>query len=86
MTGFGRGQGSAAGLEFTVELKAVNSRYFEFSCRLPRGYLFLEDKQQHPMPEDQYRQMRKNLVEFYRKIKPPWISLPPGIRRDEEPP
>jgi uncharacterized protein (TIGR00255 family) len=44
MTGFGRGQGSAAGLEFTVELKAVNSRYFEFSCRLPRGYLFLEDK------------------------------------------
>ena len=44
MTGFGRGQGSAVGLEFTVELKAVNSRYFEFNCRLPRGYLFLEDK------------------------------------------
>ncbi len=44
MTGFGRGQGSAAGLEFTVELKSVNSRYFEFNCRLPRGYLFLEDK------------------------------------------
>lgn len=44
MTGFGRGQGSAVGLEFTVELKSVNSRYFEFNCRLPRGYLFLEDK------------------------------------------
>lgn len=44
MTGFGRGQGAAAGLEFTVELKSVNSRYFEFNCRLPRGYLFLEDK------------------------------------------
>ena len=44
MTGFGRGQGSAAGLEFTVEIKSVNSRYFEFNCRLPRGYLFLEDK------------------------------------------
>ena len=44
MTGFGRAQGSGAGLEFTVELKSVNSRYFEFNCRLPKGYLFLEDK------------------------------------------
>ncbi len=44
MTGFGRGQGLDAGLEFTVELRSVNSRYFEFNCRLPRGYLFLEDK------------------------------------------
>ena len=44
MTGFGRAQGSGAGLVFTVELKSVNSRYFEFNCRLPKGYLFLEDK------------------------------------------
>lgn len=44
MTGFGRAQYSGAGLEFTVEIKSVNSRYFEFNCRLPKGYLFLEDK------------------------------------------
>ena len=44
MTGFGRAQGSGAGLVFTVEIKSVNSRYFEFYCRLPKGYLFLEDK------------------------------------------
>ena len=44
MTGFGRAQGSGAGLTFTVELKSVNFRYFEFNCRLPKGYLFLEDK------------------------------------------
>ena len=44
MTGFGRAQNSCSGLNITVELKAVNSRYFEFNCRLPRGYLFLEDK------------------------------------------
>lgn len=44
MTGYGRSQMSGAGLNFTVELKSVNSRYLEFSCRLPRGYLFLEDK------------------------------------------
>ena len=44
MTGFGRGQSEGAGLNFTVEIKSVNSRYFEFFCRLPKGYLFLEDK------------------------------------------
>lgn len=44
MTGFGRAQSSCSGLNITVELKSVNSRYFEFNCRLPRGYLFLEDK------------------------------------------
>ncbi|MBO5853077.1 MAG: YicC family protein [Clostridia bacterium] len=44
MTGFGRAQGLGAGLNITVELKSVNSRYFEFYCRLPKGYLFLEDK------------------------------------------
>lgn len=44
MTGFGRAQGSVNGTNITVELKSVNSRYFEFNSRLPRGYLFLEDK------------------------------------------
>lgn len=44
MTGFGRAQGSFDGVNITVELKSVNSRYFEFNSRLPRGYLFLEDK------------------------------------------
>lgn len=44
MTGFGRAQGSVNGTSITVELKSVNSRYFEFNSRLPRGYLFLEDK------------------------------------------
>ncbi len=44
MTGFGRAQGSLNNINITVELKSVNSRYFEFNCRLPRGYLFLEDK------------------------------------------
>ena len=44
MTGFCRAQGSVNGTNITVELKSVNSRYFEFNSRLPRGYLFLEDK------------------------------------------
>ena len=44
MTGFGREQSIVDGLNITIELKSVNSRYFEFNCRLPKGYLFLEDK------------------------------------------
>ncbi len=44
MTGYGRAEGTAAGKEITVELKSVNHRYFEFSCRTSRGYAFLEEK------------------------------------------
>lgn len=44
MTGFGRGTAEENGINFTVEVKSVNSRYLEFNCRLPKGYLFLEDK------------------------------------------
>ncbi len=44
MTGYGRDQKSIDGISITIELKSVNSRYFEFSCRLPKGYLFLENK------------------------------------------
>lgn len=32
------------GRDITVEIKSVNSRYFEYSSRMPRGYSFLEDK------------------------------------------
>ena len=44
MTGFGRGSSEGASVSFTAEIKSVNSRYLEFNCRLPKGYLFLEDK------------------------------------------
>ena len=44
MTGYGRDQKSIDGINITIELKSVNSRYFEFNCRLPKGYLFLENK------------------------------------------
>ena len=37
MTGYGRYQD-------TVEIKAVNHRYYEYSSRLPRAYGFLDDK------------------------------------------
>ena len=44
MTGFGRCETEVNGRRITVEMKSVNHRYFEFSCRTSRGYSFLEDK------------------------------------------
>ncbi len=44
MTGFGRAEATVNGRDITVEIKSVNHRYFEFSCRTTRGYSFLEEK------------------------------------------
>lgn len=44
MTGFGRAELSVGTRDVIVEIKSVNHRYFEFSCRTSRGYSFLEDK------------------------------------------
>ena len=44
MTGYGRDQQLLHGRSITVEIRSVNHRYFEFSCRAPRGYAFLEDR------------------------------------------
>lgn len=44
MTGFGRAKQTLMGLDITVEIKSVNHRYFEFSSRLPRAYMFLEEQ------------------------------------------
>ncbi len=44
MTGYGRGQEMLDGLSVTVEIKSVNHRFFEYSCRLPRVYGFIDDK------------------------------------------
>ncbi len=44
MTGFGRAQEHVDGMDVTVEIKAVNHRYFECATRLPRAYGFLDEK------------------------------------------
>lgn len=43
MTGCGRCQMMAAGMEMTLELKTVNHRFLDVSCRLPRSLAFLEE-------------------------------------------
>lgn len=44
MTGFGRGEFSQDGKEFTVEIKTVNHRYSDVFIKMPRQIAFLEDR------------------------------------------
>lgn len=44
MTGYGRGKAVQNGRDITVEIKSVNSRYFEYSSRVPRSFQFMDDK------------------------------------------
>ena len=44
MTGYGRFELLKNGVNYTVEIKSVNHRYFEFSVRTPKGCAFLEEK------------------------------------------
>lgn len=44
MTGFGRSVKELDGYVITVEIKSVNHRYFDFTCRCPRQYGFIEEK------------------------------------------
>lgn len=44
MTGYGRSRQTLGGREITVELKSVNSRYFEYSSRIPRSCAFMDER------------------------------------------
>ncbi|OZU90377.1 YicC family protein [Virgibacillus indicus] len=44
MTGFGRSQENLGNTVITVEIRSVNHRYLDFSVKIPRTFLFLEDK------------------------------------------
>lgn len=44
MTGYGRGTVQNGDMQLSVEMKAVNHRYFECSVRMPRELMFAEDK------------------------------------------
>ena len=43
MTGFGRGQFTADGVDILAEIRSVNHRFLECTVRLPRAYSFLEE-------------------------------------------
>ncbi len=53
MTGYGEAQGQANGVNYAVEIKTVNNRYYKAIIRLPEAAAFLE--------EDIEKLLRKNL-------------------------
>ncbi len=44
MTAFGRGKIEGERKDITVEIKSVNSRFFDCSVKIPRAYMFLEER------------------------------------------
>lgn len=44
MTGFGRGENHTETLTYTVEIKTVNNRFADFTVKLPRDLMPLEDR------------------------------------------
>lgn len=44
MTAFGRAIATYAECEVSVELRSVNNRYLDWNIRLPRAYMFFEDR------------------------------------------
>lgn len=44
MTGYGRASAQNGGYDITVEIRAVNHRFYECSMKLPRAYSYLEEK------------------------------------------
>ena len=44
MTGYGGASGTVEGIEVSVELKSVNNKFLDTSVRIPRSFLFAEDR------------------------------------------
>ncbi len=51
MTGYGRGEHTASGHRAVVEVRSVNHRHAEFSIRLTRGYMALEERLRAVLPD-----------------------------------
>ena len=58
MTDFGRGTAVRNGREITVELRSVNSRYFEYSSRIPRTCSYLDSRLKKQLNERITRALR----------------------------
>ncbi len=44
MTAFGRAKREGEDKDITIEIKSVNSRFFDCNVKMPRAYLFLEER------------------------------------------
>lgn len=55
MTGYGKSQSIIDGREISIEIRSVNHRYYEFSSRIPRNYVYLEEKLKNLLHEKIFR-------------------------------
>ncbi|WP_041276127.1 YicC/YloC family endoribonuclease [Desulfosporosinus acidiphilus] len=72
MTGFGRGEASGSGYQFSVELKAVNHRFLEIVVRLPRNFVGFEERVRKILQEKFKRgriEVHINIVETEGKMR-----------------
>lgn len=51
MTGYGTAAANISGMDITVEIKSVNHRYFEYTSKLPRSFLFLDERLKNLLQE-----------------------------------
>lgn len=65
MTGYGSGKAELGGKTFTVEIKSVNSRYSDFSIKMPRIYTFLED----PVRKAASARINRGKVDIYINVE-----------------
>ncbi len=65
MTGYGAGSAQGGGKTFTVEIKSVNSRYSDFSVKMPRVYTFLED----PLRKAAGERINRGKVDIYVNVE-----------------
>lgn len=65
MTGYGSGKAELGGKTFTVEIKSVNSRYSDFSIKMPRVYTFLED----PVRKAASARINRGKVDIYINVE-----------------
>ena len=65
MTGYGSGKAEMGSKTFTVELKSVNSRYSDFSIKMPRVYTFLED----PIRKAASARINRGKVDIYINVE-----------------
>jgi len=65
MTGFGDGQGRLNDATYTVEIRAVNNRYFKAKIKLPESLAFLEEEIEKTLREN----LSRGMVNYVLRLK-----------------
>ena len=65
MTGYGRSSEIIGNYDISAEIKSVNHKFFEFTCRYPRQYGFLEEK----LKSETAKRVARGKVEVYVSIQ-----------------